>query len=140
MNWTVMTARLRGQVVVIDLAWANSEREADDLSTLIVPLLEQGFRKFLLNLVRIRYLDSSDLGALIRVSTTVTRNGGKLSLLDPPGRVTPLPEIARLAAMFDVFTSEDEAVRSSDGLRGRATVLNETRLATDEAGMRPHQC
>jgi len=125
MNWTVLTARLRGQVVVIDLAWANSECEADELSTLIVPLLEQGFRKFLLNLVRIRYLDSSDLGALLRVSTTVTRNGGTLSLLDPPGRATPLPEIARLASMLDVFTSEDEAVYSSDGLRARAPVFTQ---------------
>jgi anti-anti-sigma factor len=123
MNWTVMTARLRGQVVVIDLAWASREREADELSTLIVPLLEQGFRKFLLNLVRIRYLDSADLGALLRVSTIVTRNGGKLSLLDPPGRVRPLLEIARLASLFDVFTSEDEAVHSSDGLRARPTVF-----------------
>ena len=125
MNWTVMTARLRGQVVVIDLAWANSEREADELLALIVPLLEQGFRKFLLNLVRIRYLDSSDLGALLHVSATVTRNGGKLSLLDPHGRVRPLLEIARLASTFEVFTSEDEAVRSFDSLRVPGIVLTE---------------
>ena len=123
MNWTVLTARLRGQVVVIDLAWANSEREADELLALIVPLLEQGFRTFLLNLVRVRFPDSSDLGALLRVSTTVIRNGGTLGLLDPDGRVRPLLEIARLASMVDVFTSEDEAVLRSDGLRARATVL-----------------
>jgi len=125
MNWTVLTARLRGQVVVIDLAWVNSERKADELSALIVPLLKQGFRRFLLNLVRIRYIDSSDLGALFRVSTTVTRNGGKLGLLDPHGRVRPLLEIARLASMVDVFTSEDEAVHGSDAHRARATVLPE---------------
>jgi len=125
MNWTVMTARLRGQVVVIDLAWANSEREVDELSALIVPLLEQGFRAFLLNLVRIRYLDSSDLGALLRVSATVTRKGGKLSLLDPRGRVRPLLEIARLASTFEVFTAEDEAVRSFDSLRAPGIVLTE---------------
>ena len=129
MNWTVLTARLRGQAVVIDLAWANNERGADELSALIVLLLEQGYRKFLLNLVRIRYLDSSDLGALLRESTTVTRNGGTLSLLDPRGRVRPLLEIARLASRVDVFTSEDEAVHRSDGLRARAAVLTAKRFS-----------
>jgi len=112
MKWTVMTARLRGQVVVIDLAWANGERAEDELSALIVELLGQGFRGFVLNLVRIRYLDSSDLGGLLRASATVTRSGGKLGLLDSHEQVGHLLGATRLASTVDVFTSEDEAVRS----------------------------
>ena len=125
MSWTVMTARLRGEVVVIDLACANCERDEDELPALIVQLLEQGFREFVLNLARIRYLDGSNLGGLVRASTAVTGRSGKLSLLDAHGRVRHLLEIARLASTFDVFASEDEAVPSFGNLRARATATPE---------------
>jgi anti-anti-sigma regulatory factor len=73
MKWTVMTARLRGEVVVIDLACANGERDEDELPALIVQLLEQGFREFVLNLAQIHCLDGSNLSVLLRASTAVTR-------------------------------------------------------------------
>lgn len=122
MKWTVMTARMRGGVVVVDLAWANGERDEDDLSALMVRLLEQGFRTFLLNLVRMRYFADSEIGGLVRASRAVTQKGGSLGLLDPQGRVRHVLTM-RLATRFDVFTSEDEAVRSLDGLRERANTL-----------------
>ena len=122
MKWTVMTARLRGEVVVINLAWAYGERDEDELSALIVQLLEQGFRIFLLNLVRSRCLAASEIGGLVRASRAVTRKGGNLGLLDPQERVRHLLAM-RLASRFDVFTSEDEAVRRLHDLREPANML-----------------
>lgn len=122
MKWKVMTARLRDEVVVIDLAWANGERDEDEPSATIVQLLEQGFRTFVLNLVRVRNLAGSEIGGLLRASTAVTRKGGNLCLLDPQARVGHLLAM-RIASRFDVFASEDEAVRSLDGLRARANML-----------------
>jgi anti-sigma B factor antagonist len=121
MKWKAMTARLRGDVVVIDLAWTNCQCDADELPALILQLLEHGFRQYMLNLVRVPYLDSSGLGGLVSTYTTVTRRGGKLSLLDAHGRVSHLLEITRLASTFDVFTSEDEGVLSFGRSLGMGT-------------------
>ena len=53
MKWKMMTARLRGDVVVIDLAWTNGQCGEDELSALILQLLDQGFQRYMLNLVRV---------------------------------------------------------------------------------------
>jgi anti-anti-sigma factor len=125
MKWKVMSARLRGDVVVIDLAWANCEHAEDEVSALIVDMLDQGFRGFVLNPVRIRYFDSSDLGGLLRASKAVTRKGGKLSLLDSYGQVRHLLDTTLLGSPLVVFTSEDEAVRSVRSVRVHATASPE---------------
>ena len=129
MKWTVMTARLRGDVVVIDLAWTNGQCGEDELSALILQLLDQGFRRYVLNLVRVPCLESSALGGLVRAHTTVTRRGGKLGLVDTDGRVRHLFEMTGFAWTFDVFTSQDEAVRSFANPGARASVLPERVLS-----------
>ena len=125
MKWTVMTARLRGDVVVIDLAWTNGQYGEDELSALILQLLDQGFRRYVFNLVRVPCLESSALGGLVRAHTTVMRRGGKLGLVDICGRVRHLFEMTGFAWTFDVFTSQDEAVRSLASLGARASVVPE---------------
>jgi anti-anti-sigma factor len=119
MKWTVMTARLRGDVVVIDLAWTNGQYGEDELSALILQLLDQGFRRYVLNLVRVPCLESSALGGLARAHTTATRRGGKLSLVDAHGRVRHLLEATGLAWTFEVFTSQNAAVGSFGNHRAR---------------------
>ena len=129
MKWTVMTARLRGDIVVIDLAWTNGQCGEDELSALILQLLDQGFRRYVLNFVRVPCLESAALGGLVRAHTSVTRRGGKLGLVDTYGRVKPLFEATGFAWTFDVFTSQDEAVRSLASLGARASVLPERVLS-----------
>ena len=125
MKWKMMTARLRGDVVVIDLAWTNGQCGEDELSALILQLLDQGFQRYVLNLVRVPCLESPALGGLVRAHATVTRRGGKLSLVDGHGGVRHLLETTGFAWTFDVLTSQDEAVRSFGSHRARTTALQE---------------
>ena len=66
----------------------------------------------LLNLGDVSYMDSSGLGGLICVFSTVTNAGGMLKLLSLCKRVQDLLEITDLYTDFEVFDDEAAAISS----------------------------
>lgn len=115
MQWKEMTARTRGDVLVIDLAGNMCLCGENELEAFVVHLLDQGFRQFVLNLVRLPYIDSSGLHGMLRTSNAVARQGGKLKLLHVHPRIRQLLTTTRLISTFEMFTAEDEAVNSFSG-------------------------
>jgi anti-sigma B factor antagonist len=75
-------------------------------------LLNQGFKKIVLNLAEVPYIDSAGLGEIVRTYTTVSRQGGSLKLLNLTKRIADLLSITKLLTVFETFDSETEAVRS----------------------------
>ena len=75
-------------------------------------LIQQGRRKLLLNLEGVPYVDSAGLGEIVRTYTTVSRQGGKLKLLNLTKRIEDLLSITKLLTVFESFESEQEAVQS----------------------------
>ena len=63
-----------------------------------------------LQLERVGYIDSSGLGALVRLLTTARTNGGDLKLcaLQPP--VRRILEMTNLISLFEVFDTEADAI------------------------------
>jgi anti-sigma B factor antagonist len=55
---------------------------------------------------------SSGVGELVSAFTTATNRGVKLSLANLPSKVSDILQITQLITVFDVFDSEDEAIRS----------------------------
>ncbi|HZP17666.1 MAG TPA: STAS domain-containing protein, partial [Terriglobales bacterium] len=66
----------------------------------------------LLNMKEVLHIDSSGLGELVTAYTTLKRRGGKLKLLKLNARGESLMQLTKLYTVFEVFTDEDEAVRS----------------------------
>ena len=66
----------------------------------------------LINLKDVTTIDSSGVGELVSAFTTATNRGGKLKLLNLPAKVNDILQITQLITVFEVFDSEDEAVRS----------------------------
>jgi anti-sigma B factor antagonist len=75
-------------------------------------LLARGEKKILLNLGDVTYIDSSGIGELVSSFTTTTNQGGQLKLLNLTKKVHDLLQITKLLTVFEVFTSEAEAVGS----------------------------
>jgi anti-sigma B factor antagonist len=105
--------RRLGDVVVLDLEGRILAGEGDRaLRDTVSRLLDSGATRLLLNFTGVTYLDSSIVGELVRVLTTVSRTGGKLKLLGLPAKIRSLLSITRLLTVFETYESEDEAVRS----------------------------
>ncbi len=100
-------------VVVLDLTGKLTIGEGDELlKERISNLIQQGHRNLLLNLEGVPYVDSAGLGEIVRTYTTVSRQGGKLKLVNLTKRITDLLAITKLLTVFETYESEDEAVNS----------------------------
>jgi anti-sigma B factor antagonist len=72
----------------------------------------EGYRKILLNLSEVDYVDSAGLGELAGAYVTVRSVNGELKLVQPSARVRDLIQITRLFTVFDVQPNESAAIRS----------------------------
>ena len=102
-----------GEVLILDLSGKLTIGEGDELlKDKINSLIQQGRRKLVLNLAGVPYIDSAGLGEIVWTYTTVSRQGGKLKLLNLTKRIQDLLAITKLLTVFDTFDSEQEAVQS----------------------------
>jgi anti-sigma B factor antagonist len=105
--------RIVDGVTVLDLKGKMTLGEGDELlKEKINAMLQQNRKHLLLNLEGVPYIDSAGLGEIVRTYTTVSRQGGKLKLVNLTKRITDLLSITKLLTVFETFESEKDAVRS----------------------------
>lgn len=105
--------RVVQNVTVLDLKGKMTLGEGDELlKDKINSLLQQDRKQIVLNLEAVPYIDSAGLGEIVRTYTTVSRQGGKLKLVNLTKRITDLLSITKLLTVFETFDSEPEAIRS----------------------------
>lgn len=86
--------------------------EASALRERVAALNEQGKRNLVLNLEHVDYIDSTGLGALVICATTLRKAGGNVKLLNLNRRNIELMIMTKLAAVFEFFNDEQDAVSS----------------------------
>jgi anti-sigma B factor antagonist len=105
--------RAVGDVVVLDLKGRVTLGDGDELlKDKVNSLVNRGFKKIVLNLAEVPYVDSAGLGEIVRTYTTVSRQGGSLKLLSLTKRISDLLSITKLLTVFETFDAEDEAIKS----------------------------
>lgn len=77
----------------------------------ITGLLQRGIRKLILVLADVNSIDSSGLGELVGIYTTVTSNDGRIVLVNPSPGVKKALGITGLIAGFEVFESIAQALQ-----------------------------
>lgn len=108
----VIQQRSVSEVVILDLTgrlWILDLPLRDKMNA----LLGEGRRNFVLNLANVEYIDSSGLGQLITIWTSIRGRGGQMTVLNPTKRVQRLFDITRLDTVFQVFDSEDAAIEKA---------------------------
>jgi anti-sigma B factor antagonist len=68
--------------------------------------------QIVLNLAGINYIDSGGLGTLVALYTTAQNAGGSVKLANLTQRVGDLLQVTKLLTVFEVYDSEDKAVKS----------------------------
>jgi anti-sigma B factor antagonist len=105
--------RQRDGVTVLDLKGKITLGSGDlDLRNAVQGALSGGSTKIVLNLSDVTTIDSSGVGELVSAYTTVTNRGARLKLANLPDKISDVLTITQLITVFDVYDSEDEAVRS----------------------------
>ena len=121
-RWSVITAAILGAAIGSRLLFlledpaATWAHHTDPLFLMggktVVGALAQGAKNVLIDLKGVNYIDSTRLGELIASHVTVSRQGGRLTLLHTPARVAELLHLSGLGDVFEQFTSIDAAKKS----------------------------
>jgi len=103
--------RKNGEVVILDLKGRLTAGLGDQiLRESIDELLAEGFRKILLNLSAVTFVDSAGLGELVAGLRTAKRFSAELKLLSVGERVESTLYMSRLLPVFEIYDDEKEAL------------------------------
>jgi anti-anti-sigma factor len=78
----------------------------------ITQAIDNGNDKILLDMSGVTTIDSSGIGELVGSFTTVTNRGGRLKLLHLPAKVNDLLHVTQLITVFEVYETQEEAIKS----------------------------
>ena len=108
-----LSERRIGAVTVLTLAGRLVLDEGDvPLRERVDALIAEGRTELVLNVHDITYMDSSGIGALVEQYVGLRRLGGHLKLVCPAERCRRVLAITHLLTVFELYESEDDAVRS----------------------------
>ena len=119
MSFTIKTRKVDGDVVVIDAAGKLTiGAPVQALRQALRGRIEDGCRKFVLDLGNVSYIDSSGLGELVASYTALRSQGGDVKLLRLTAKTRDLLQITKLLTVFEAFEDESKAIASLGGKPG----------------------
>jgi anti-anti-sigma factor len=108
--------RKTGDVVIADLSGKLTAGLGDQiLRDTFDELLAEGWKKILLNLSGVSFMDSAGVGELVAGLRTAQRLGAAVKLLNASPRVQSTLYIARLLPIFELYSEEGEALKEFGG-------------------------
>ena len=103
-----VTSKMVDGVMIVDIAGELSRRVSS--FSPLKQLLADDRPSLILNLSALTYVDSSGLGQLIAIWTSIRNRGGKLLVLRPSPQVRKQFAITKLDTVFTIVTDEAEAI------------------------------
>jgi anti-sigma B factor antagonist len=104
--------RTINDVTVLDLEGNLVLNENARFRKYVAGAIDAGVRKLIVNLARVKYMDSHGLGELISCYKSLRRLNGGVKLLHLDNRLQYLLAITKLDSVFESFDSEAAAVSS----------------------------
>lgn len=104
---------MHGDVAVVALKGnLMGEPDTTDVRQKVYSLLEADVKKVVLDLGKVKWINSSGLGALIAAMTSVKNKGGDLRLANVTEKVESVFMITQLIKVFKTYETVDRAVES----------------------------
>ncbi len=104
---------MHGDVAVLSLKGnLMGEPDTTEVREKIYSLLQDDIRKVVLDLGKVKWLNSSGLGTLISAMTSVKNKGGELCIANVTEKVESLFMITQLIKVFKTYETIDRAIAS----------------------------
>lgn len=108
-----MKQRQIGNVAVLaPKGYLTGGDETEELEQAIKSLGEAGNKNLVINLSETQHLNSTALGVLISAHSNYVRRGGQMKLCGVDKRIENIFVITKLSLVFDVYTTEEQAIAS----------------------------
>jgi len=111
-NSPVQGVRWKGRTVVVDVVGDIDLHRSPQFQDSLLRLLDDKPERIVVNLSGVAYMDSSGIASLVKLLSRVRRSGAGMCLVGLNDRTRSLLEITRLDSVFDIHTTEEEALSS----------------------------
>src|SRR3954471_4920233 len=88
---------------------------AEFFSAALENVLKNESTNVIVDFTKIDYIDSTGIGELVGYLGKFTNQNRKLILVNPSERILKLLKLAKLDAVFKIYSSEDEAIGAESG-------------------------
>ena len=99
-------------IVVIDCPERLDLNQSDDLKKILAEEIDKNKYRFIINLTRTTYVDSSGLGAIVSHIAKSRSNGGDIRLALTSGLILKLLEVTNLNKILKTYDDVDTAISS----------------------------
>lgn len=97
---------------IIDVIGEMDLYNSYKLKELVTKMLEKKVERFVINLEKVDYIDSSGIGALISICSSLKKLNKKLSIANVHGSVKKVIELTKLTGYFPLSPSVDESLKT----------------------------
>lgn len=104
---------LRDQALIIRLSGdLIGEDNGASVLEIVTNAIQSGSRTCIIDISKLRYINSSGIGVLITVLTKFRNKGGEVYLMKPSETVQKLLVITKLNAIFQIVQTEEEVLKT----------------------------
>jgi anti-sigma B factor antagonist len=112
-NRMAIKEKIQGDVAVLTLSGKlMGGPETMEVHEKVKELVGKNIKKIVVDLGKVKWMNSSGLGALMGSMTTTKSAGGELKLTNVTDKVQSLFMITKLITIFETFDSVEEAIAS----------------------------
>jgi anti-sigma B factor antagonist len=104
--------RKNEDIYIIDVVGEMDLYNSYKLKELLTKMIDKKIEKYIINLEEVEYIDSSGIGALIHITSTIKKMNLRLSITNVHGSVKKVIELTKLSGFFPIFLSLEEAIKS----------------------------
>jgi anti-anti-sigma factor len=105
---------------VAELSGAIDGNTVPDFQQMLEKVKGEGVRRLILDMSKIKYVNSTGLGSLVKYADSFKNSGGGMALIKVPAKVKIVIEMLGLNAFFDICPGLPEALAALDSKQGGA--------------------
>src|SRR5437588_9414462 len=99
---------------VAELSGAIDGNTVPDFQQMLEKVKTEGVRRLILDMSKIKYVNSTGLGSLVKYADSFKNSGGGMALIKVPAKVKIVIEMLGLNAFFDICTDLGAALEALD--------------------------
>jgi anti-sigma B factor antagonist len=107
--------RKNNDIYIVDVVGEMDLYNSYKLKELIMKMIEKKIEKYVINLEEVEYIDSSGIGALIYITSTIKKMNLSLSITNVRGSVKKVIELTKLSNFFPRFAGLEDAIKAMSG-------------------------
>lgn len=107
-----LKTRKSGDVYIIDINGDMDLYNSYRLKDLVKKMLQSNIRRIIVNLEQVEYIDSSGIGTLIHIYSTMKKANLRIVFVNIHGSVKKVIELTKLMNFFPIAASLQDAVKT----------------------------